>query len=616
MAIAPWVVRAKQPVGSLLLGPRLRLLRIGDQIQPSDLWSEGHRDFLCRTQEAAVDSVRESDSALSEAELILVDRTLRGAASQLRPLLQQHGWSVAIVQSTDDELLSAAVRGIPAMVVTDREDMDPPRWLAALVEHHPVIWVGECDEGTHVGPLLNHEHDIDQYYEATTKWCSDRKLRELGFRERPVPLITDPDRTARVAAATHLLLCSLKGTGGQVAVSDGYLHLIDQARPVKLWTDTVARPVPTRLLRAEQAWSKGLLRDLHIVTGRSTGVKLAACRISTGAMLPELESVSGKGLTQDLAMTRAIGEAVERFGAWRANDLPVSRLGPHDRMVPLTAFHPFGPLYDRYLETGAPEVRYVRGLSLTTGETVHVPLVLTAFPFAAPSDECRPSWGVTTGLAAHTDRKTAILRGLREILESDSLYSNFFWQRRGRRLSLPTKVRIVIEEPHRKWFLVSYERYPLPIVQAFTFEQSEQGWIGARGSGSNLSWEDAAVNSVEEAEQVMAQVRRGAPNHMGTGFSNWATPAVCEHAISYLERQPYASEVGPEHTTARQQFDSILEWLAAERREAIVVDLPCPVAGWSVVRVLITGAVLHGHASSSAGGRRLVGAPWQFRLPG
>ncbi|MEV1121254.1 YcaO-like family protein [Actinosynnema sp. NPDC049800] len=526
------------------------------------------------------------------ATVVLLDNTGRGAAADLVAPLTARGWSATVVDAPS-AVADAVDAGTPVVVVADREDMAEPDWLSALVERHPVLWSGESVDGTHVGPVLASRDDVRRYFEATTTWWSDRALRDLGFTSRPLPLLTGPARADAVAAATDSLL--------RDRVPDRVV-LLDGGRIAQLWTAVRRGPLAAEGLRAEQSWAKGLMKDLRVFAGGSPErpVRLSTCRTPAGGVVPELESASGKGATDEEAVTRAVGEAIERFAAWNANQLPKA-CADGTRRLRLEDFHPYGTAYDEYLAAGRPPVDHVRGLSLVDGEPVDVPLALVAFPYIpGPGDRPRPTWGTTTGLAVHPVREEAVARALREVLERASLYPNFLWQRPAIRLPDP--------DPATR--LLVYPDTLVPVVHAFVVDHGAAR--AARGSGSGLTWTQAIAAAVEEAEQIMSQVRRDPPDHMGAAFRDWADPAVVERVWAYVDAHPEERPPDVEHRSAAEQVRAV----AVRSAEVVVVDLPCAVRGWTAVRVLVPGATAHRFASPSAAGDRLTGAPWHAGLPG
>ncbi|WP_191296676.1 YcaO-like family protein [Lentzea cavernae] len=525
---------------------------------------------------------------------MLLDTTERRAAEGLVAPLAALGWTPAIAEKPA-AVPETAAAGTPVVVVADREDLDEPDWLVPLTERHPVLWAGETTDGTHVGPLLNSPDDVRRYFEATTTWWSDRAVRELGFTSRPLPLMTGPVRATAVASAVDSLL--------KRPESDR-VFLLDGDRTARLWTAARHEPVPVDHLRGEQSWAKGLIRDLRVFDADSPRrrVRLATCRTLAGGVVAELESASGKGVDDEEAVTRAVGEAIERFAAWSANDLPRA---PADgtRRRRLQDFHPYGGPYEAHLVDGSPPPDYVRGLSLVDGGPVDVPLALVAFPHIPGSnDRPRPTLGTTTGLAVHPERDEAVARALREVLERASLYPNFLWQRPA--------IRLPCTDPATR--LLVYPDTSVPVVHAFIIADDRSVSMASRGSGSGLTWDQAAAAAVEEAEQIMSQMRREPPEHMGVAFREWADPTVVERVRAYVDAHPERVPPDIEHESVSAQIRAVV----ARSAEIVVVELPCPVRGWTAVRVLVPGTTVHRFTSRSVAGRQLAGAPWSAGLPG
>lgn len=477
-----------------------------------------------------------------------------------------------------------------------------------------VLWFGETREGLQVGPLFETPADVRAYTEATSQWGSARELRRLGFRAAwPLSLIdralADPRPIAR---AIRRVLGDPKSC-----------VLLPSNRQVKLWTEVRSRPVPFADLRRTQRWPKGLFSDLRVERLPGGGF-LASCAPPCRG-IAFLEGCNGKGFDRSHALLTAMGEAIERFSANEAGlALPHDRPAPSD--YPLSDFHPREDRrYKAYLEAGSPPLCGYPASDALSGRPARVPECLVPFPYLPPRN--RPAFASdTAGLAAYPSRAGAILRGATEILERNNFYPHFLHQRPAIDLgedrdALGPRVaeriaRLERSLPARVWLLEYPEAHGLPIVHAFLLDR-RAGHM-SRGAGAGTTVASAAERALLEALMSRAQHEhiRHTPGLRGQGgFRDWARPAHVRDLIAYLDRHPKGASTARPAADEAALFDRLTAFLRAREVPLLVADLPCPVEGWSAVRVLLPGLTCHGDASRSAGGRALLDAPFRLRIP-
>ncbi|MFF8021492.1 YcaO-like family protein [Streptomyces sp. NPDC007896] len=600
--VAPWVVPMPQKSGKLyLVGPRMALLGTREGVTGAALVAAGHQDFTLAAPEPLLDLNLGSARGNGTPDLILLDLVGRPDVWLLRDELAQQGIVTTSVLPDAQEL--GASDRTPVLVLADREPVTPSAWIRELLRSRPVLWAGECSDGTHVGPLFTEEAQLDDYLEATSVWASDRLLGDMGMRERPLPLLSGvPERPRDLARTVAAVL-----GGGR---SDGAV-LVDGMREVALWTGLRTQPRPPEDLLGELNWAKGLVKDLvtEPMSG-DVGIQVVTCRTPCGVGTAEFESNSGKGATVRKATERALGETAERFAAWQANAAHGPRC--HPRRYGLEDFHAFGELYEAHRCEGSPDIEWTTAVSLVSGDPYDVPACLVAFPYLPSAGHTRPSKGDTSGLASYPGRDQAVLRGLREVLERDSLYPNFMHQRPG--TLLRTEPGGVFDD--KQTFCVVYPDAPVPLVHAFVVDSSKTDTpIAARGTGSGLTWQEARERALEEARQLLAQSHRGRELALADAFDAWCRPDVTSQLLDYLEHLPEGDPTGPESGSASEQLASLVETLGAAGQDVLVAELPNPVRGWTAVRVLVPGATTNQWASASAGGRKLRGAVWTHGIP-
>jgi ribosomal protein S12 methylthiotransferase accessory factor YcaO len=604
LSVAPWVVTQEAGGDLLALGPNLVVGRL-----PKQLFEEPNQEELSAlvAQGFVVDD-QPSDSSVpaipATGDRFIVAGELdslpaRALCAELQARDPGHTWacvpSVDMIQRERDAPLAVLLRHHEHRPAADD--------VRALLERCNVLWLGECHEGTHVGPVFRSVEDAERYDEVTCAWLHVRRLEGLGFRSRwPLPIELHITRHLGLVASA-ILRASDAATDEAVLVSDG--------RQVALWSvaDKDMGALPELLRR--QTWSKGFLRRFRVEPAGSGSIFIGSCSTPSGSV-EDLESNSGKGYTRIEAMHRLVGEAVERFAAWRTNDWSLPPAPEGARSYALSAFHPFGPPWDAYRKAGSPPLPTVAARDIVRDEIVSVPECLVSFPYL-PRTGVRPSFSDTTGLAAHTTFDAAASHGALEILERHNLYPNFIQQRPGVVIEPQGVVAGwcagVVDELRAAgtlWLLRYPDELELPIVHAF-YQDAQTGYM-ARGSGNGTSLASAIDDAVVELVQVLEQVRRGPPELHPEGHLDWMDPRVVARVRAYLNAQPVraTAELFPGNVLARlRDFD----------RPVLVVRVPVGGTSWHVVRVLMPGLTTHQHASESEGGRCLLHPAFPYGIP-
>ncbi|WP_438010427.1 YcaO-like family protein [Sorangium sp. So ce321] len=621
--LAPWTVARAAADGTLVLGPRLSVVQLSsmrlDTIAPG-AWDElramGFADEPPREgprDERPAPTASFARIAPGTATGALVAREFAGEAHalarQLDALAPERAWEVV------DEPPRAP--GALALVLQAVEPRRPDAARALLSAGVAILWAGECSEGLHVGPLLRSPRDLDAYLEATHGWAFAVELQRMGFAEGwPLSLVPAIRRDAAAAAAAAARV--LRAPAGTCVLVDGM-------REVRLWTALESAPEAREALLSAQTWSKGMLADLRLERSVDVGpVWVASCRSPAGADA-YLEGNFGKGTSPEEARTTAVGEAIERFGAFLGvRSEAVGEAPAGAEQYPLRCFHPFGPAYDAYCARGEPADAMTQVRDEISGRDVWAPAALVHEPYTPAPPFAATTGSTSCGLAAYTSRRGAVLRGALETLERDNFYPNFLHLRPGERIALddlPGAPRSgdlrdlagALRGLGMTWWLVRYpDERELPIVHAFLLDAA--GAAMSRGVGSAHSWATAAVKALLEAVQLREQfallAEEGPSSPADAGYEAWSTPEVIGEIRAYLERLGPAGRLDD-----LPDDDALYARLRARVGALLVKDFPCPVVGFSAVRVLIPGATCHGSASDSAGGRRLLGAAFRHPVP-
>jgi ribosomal protein S12 methylthiotransferase accessory factor len=181
------------------------------------------------------------------------------------------------------------------------------------------------------------------------------------------------------------------------------------------------------------------LRRLATAQGRGLGgLAVMGAAIGSGSPgFPPVGSVAdmhwGIGRTMDdaaLARLVAIAEGAERYAAGdflgecrilsSAGELdgPALDLNRIPRCSERELDTPGCPL--RRLEPGAP-IRWVQGIDLVTGQPTWVPAVMASYCLRGVLPSERFWYRISTGFAVHFDPKEALIRGICEVIERDSI---------------------------------------------------------------------------------------------------------------------------------------------------------------------------------------------------
>lgn len=493
--------------------------------------------------------------------------------------------------------------GAVLVVAQPTEDLAMNLAFDAIARDFTVLWSGETTAGVHVGPLFRSATDIENYQTASFGHAFARELQRLGFASAwPCSLLQtvarDPEPVAH--AIIHLL---------DRALDDPFLcYDVEGGRMVRTWSAACTLAIDPGAI-AEQCWDKGLFRRLEVRPIDDVPVVyVATCRTPPSGVA-YLETNSGKGLSAERAARGAIGEAVERFAAWRANDMLQAQTLPHQQLT-LSAFHPFGGHHGASTTllpmTAAHDVR--------TGERIAVPTCLVPFPYvhAGPA----PTISSTIGLAVHPVRDDAVVAAALELIERDDFLTGLTEDGVAEAFEnlamVSPEAGRLMEAVQRAGLDITVIRYraTMPhVVHAVLHDPTLNGVSFGSGSGA-AQLADAVERAVTEALQVREQLRRVALEPVECrgrydDCSEWLAPAfvdaVLRHAATAVP-VPIPFDAGADVGTA---LDVVVKHIERLGSRLLVVDLPSPVRGWHAVRALAPGLCLHPHRSDSAGGRRL-----------
>lgn len=204
----------------------------------------------------------------------------------------------------------------------------------------------------------------------------------------------------------------------------------------------------------------GIVGNVASIPHRSRGlVYLPGVTCETGALgvlypaqgglrsfgwVDERSSGTAVDLSPARANTRALGEALERYATSivlpdeyiiaSARELGSGTFDPETipRCSEEEYSDPACPL--RKFDSDAP-IRWIKGVSLTSGETTLIPLVMSHHHIR--SWDVERFWlPISTGVAAHTDLATALVSGLMEVIERDAIALTWLLRRPLPRIEL------------------------------------------------------------------------------------------------------------------------------------------------------------------------------------
>lgn len=639
--LAPWVIRREQ----FLLGCRLSAIRVShldySNIPDDKLEFLIHNNFIIdfrKTSPAYNLSLHNLKTKISDRLInnwILVrDSSFLTSALLLKNYLSlsNYGqWEVVTDKKIILDSLSRHSQKPHVIQLSHREPIGNATIhdeYAGLLGKVRIIWVGETTEGTHIGPIIQNDHDLEKYLVATKSWSFSKKLIEFGFNDfwpssLYLNLLSTPEK---IANAILTIIQDPPDT----------CFLIEENKKTSLWTNLIENQIPETTFFETQFWSKGLIRNFKLTLFDSLeNGYVSKCRTPCRG-IDYLEGNSGKGIDSTRALYSLVGESVERFSAWQSNKiidtyskpLSVNKKDYYD----ISQFHPFGPKWERYLTGPKVELPLYPVKNLTNlGKTCLVPACLIPFPYETSESQYDVTVSSTGGLAVHSDYKKAVINGALELFERNDLYRSFLFQKIGFNLDFSgisfskkntaSSFRKFLDSlKHnglRYWCVIYNLQSTLPIVHSFIEDQKNNFF--SRGSGSGVSLLEATSNSLVEALQIRQQFLNSCSSQGGVGYDNWRLPSVVNEIRAYLEKFHTLHFLDhPMHTiqyTPHRLLKEIKTILTFEQRPLLVANLPCPINKWFSVRVLIPGFTTHQYPSDSEGGKNILNPIFTQGIP-
>lgn len=363
----------------------------------------------------------------------------------------------------------------------------------------------------------------------------------------------------------------------------------------------------------------------------------------------------GAATTRDMALAKAIGEAIERYCAaiydkadlplFAYADAPVDCIAPSQFVLYSKAQHAFpGFMFDPFLDSSP--VRWALARDLFTGRNVHVPAAMVYVPyfFYQDGEETPITQPISTGLSCHCSYEEAAIGALCEVIERDCFMIT--WQAH---LARP-RIRPETLSRANRDLLARFEAvgYRVHLVDISNESRVPTVMAVARhgtafvplvvAASTALSGEEAVRKALEElahteryAFQIKGEIARvphdpeydnilGQVDHVNF----WVDPAHAPHADFLHASGEWRDEnelASFEGATPAASLDVLVRRLHDTGYRALVADITTPdVAelGMRVVRGLIPGyhPLFMGYHNRPLGGERLWRVPQLLGYPG
>lgn len=365
----------------------------------------------------------------------------------------------------------------------------------------------------------------------------------------------------------------------------------------------------------------------------------------------------GCATIRDIALAKAIGEAVERYSSaiYDRREFPLSTYSnaPFE-CVPPDAFalygdsqfggedFPYQPL------TNDSDVRWVPTQSLVSGRTRHVPASFVYLPYLFPrdGDEWPIAQSISTGLACHTSFDRAALGGICEVIERDCF--SITWQAmvsrtRIRLDSLPTEHRSSLQ----RFVNAGYSAYVVDITHdngvptIMTILRGRQPGTAplSVAAATDLRPEVALRKSIEEmahteryVRQILSELARidAEDDHRNVysqvSHVNFWTSPQRSHRADFLFASPNEMDFGKivDRSTGdtKHDLEMVVAQVAQTGHDVLVADITtedvADQLGFSVVRAIIPGyhPLFMGYSFRALGGERLWSVPQKLGYTG
>ncbi len=389
--------------------------------------------------------------------------------------------------------------------------------------------------------------------------------------------------------------------------------------------------------------------DFHHFAGR-------ACNTAAFSRHANFRNTGGASVNRDIALAKAIGEAVERYcsALYEIEELPL--VSYEDAPFPCVAPDSFA-LYspEQYERPGFPwtpfdestPVRWTPALDLATGQPCHVPAAMVYVPyfFYQGTGDAPIVQPISTGLACHSSPAEAAISGICEAVERDAF--TITWQ-------------AMISAPQLRVETLSDENYNLVerfestgssvVVLNITMDVGIPTFLSVLRStapeapalvfaaATDLDPEKAVRKSLEElahtrrySQQIKARMPRMVPDPEHTNvkdqiahlnfWTDQANAPLADFIFASPVRQDFSRIENRATGDPQRDLQILVEMVQAVNHRVLIADVSTPdieALGLTVVRAVIPGfhPLFMGFGIRGLGGTRLWEVPQKLGYKG
>lgn len=379
----------------------------------------------------------------------------------------------------------------------------------------------------------------------------------------------------------------------------------------------------------------------------------ASCNTETFTSQKNFGETGGISLRRELALAKALGEAVERycsaiykkeaFPLFSKKEAPFSCASPHmwdihDSKQYLDPRFPFVPFQDDTL------IRWVPAYELTTKTIQHIPAQTVYIPYYAfqkDGPEQLIGQVISTGLACHHSFEKAALSAICEVIERDAFMIT--WQAglspsRIVETSLPASNRHLLEKLKNPASQIDIFNITLdsqvPTILSTLRSHKPKAPALVAAAAADLNPEEAIRKSLEELahtrrysqylmslipelendpsyENIIKQV------HHLRFWSNHKNLPLASFLFESNKTVDFSSLLNLDTGNPHKNVDVVVKKVAQTRHPVFLVDITSPdikPLGLFVIRAVIPGyqPLRMGHIYRALGGKRLKEIPQKF----
>lgn len=401
------------------------------------------------------------------------------------------------------------------------------------------------------------------------------------------------------------------------------------------------------------------LEEVKIYAGDPEYFHFAAAACNTEAFVrePNFMDSGGASIYREIAMAKAIGEAIERYSSaiFAVEDLPICSYeeAPFECVHP-SKFNFFSTeQYERPGFIWVPfdeytAIRWTPSVEWSTKKQTYVPAASVYMPYmfyqgTGDSPICQP---ISTGLACHASFEAAAAGGICEVIERDAF--TIFWQAK----LAPPQIRTETLSDENYDRAMRFERNGSRVtlfditmdngvccVLAVLVGNSEKSPARVFAASADLNPEVAVAKALEELAHTrrysfqlknkMAPITPNYPDHEEVEgqvghllfYTNYENAKLADYVFSSKKKVDFSSLQNYSTGTAAGDLETLVARVKATGEEVYLCDLTSDDVrelGLSVVRAIVPGyhPLRMGHVMRSLGGTRLWEVPQKLGYKG